>query len=88
MLRDILALLKERKSQSLTELALHFRVSESTIEAMLNILQQKNRVSKIELDCGSCRGACSACAFKNQPAVYTLNESKTNKSNIEKEEKP
>lgn len=85
MLREIKELLKERKSLNLKELAIHFQISESAMEAMLQILLHKNMVKKIELDCGACFGACSSCSFKVQQAVYTLTESKTDNS-INKEE--
>lgn len=56
MLTEILSLLSENGPMSLKELAVHFRVDLSAMEGMLETLEQKKRISRIETKCAKCKG--------------------------------
>jgi predicted transcriptional regulator len=58
MLGEIQKLLKERGAMSVKELALALQIESGALYPMLEMLQLKGRIEKLELPCG---GGCSSC---------------------------
>ena len=56
MLTEILKLLKERGPMSLAELARHFQTEVSTMEGMVETLERKGRIKRLETKCSRCKG--------------------------------
>jgi len=56
MLTEILNLLKERGPMSLAEIARHFRSEVTAIKGMLEILESKGRVTRLDTKCSNCKG--------------------------------
>lgn len=56
MLTEIIKLLKERGPMSLAELARHFQIEVSTMEGMLETLERKGRIQRLETKCSRCKG--------------------------------
>jgi DNA-binding MarR family transcriptional regulator len=56
MLTEIIKLLKERGPMSLAELARHFQIEVSTMEGMLEALERKGRIQRLETKCSRCKG--------------------------------
>ena len=56
MLSEILNLLKERGPTSLKELALHFQCDIPAMEGMLETLERKGRIQRLETKCSNCKG--------------------------------
>jgi len=56
MLTEILNLLKERGPRSLAELARHFQTEVSTMEGMVETLERKGRIQRLETKCSRCKG--------------------------------
>ncbi len=56
MLSQISKLLAERGPMSLKEIALHFQMETSAIEGMLNLLERKGRIERLDTKCSSCKG--------------------------------
>jgi len=56
MLTEILKLLKERGPMSLAELARHFQIEVSTMEGMVETLERKGRIQRLETKCSRCKG--------------------------------
>jgi DNA-binding MarR family transcriptional regulator len=56
MLTEIIKLLKERGPMSLAELARHFQTEVSTMEGMLETLERKGRIQRLETKCSRCKG--------------------------------
>lgn len=56
MLSEILRLLESRGAMSLRELAIHFRVEPSALEGMLELLERKGRVERLDSRCRGCKG--------------------------------
>ncbi len=59
MLGSIVKLLSERGALSVQEIALALKVDSSALHPMLNMLERKGKIEKIEI---SCKGGCSGCA--------------------------
>ena len=72
MLRGMKVLFRERKSMNIEEIANHFKLSQSALDGMLQILIQKKFIELVSFDCGSCSSGCGSCAFANQKDVYKL----------------
>ena len=56
MLTEILKLLKERGPMSLAELTNHFRTDLPAMQGMLEILERKDRIRRLETKCSRCKG--------------------------------
>jgi len=56
MLTEIIKLLKERGPMSLAELARHFQTDVPAMEGMLEILERKGRIQRMETKCSRCKG--------------------------------
>ncbi len=56
LLKEIQNLLKERGAMSLKEIALHFQMEPSAVEGMLETLERKGRVSRLDTQCAACKG--------------------------------
>lgn len=56
MLTEIIKLLKERGPMSLAELARHFQMETPAMEGMLEILERKGRIQRLESKCSRCKG--------------------------------
>ena len=56
MLTEILNLLKERGPMSLKELALHFQTEIPAMEGMLETLERKERITRLDTKCSKCKG--------------------------------
>ena len=72
MLRDIKNLFKNRVTLDISEVANSIKVSESAIDGMLKLLEKKNFIKKINLECNSCSSSCSNCPFSSQKDIYKL----------------
>ncbi len=68
MLTEIIKLLKERGPMSLAELARHFQTDVPAMEGMLETLERKGRISRLDTKCSRCKG----CALVNpsDAAIY------------------
>lgn len=58
MFNEIAKLLGERGSMSIKELGLALQIEPSALHPMLDLLEQKGRIQKLDLPCG---GGCSSC---------------------------
>jgi DeoR/GlpR family transcriptional regulator of sugar metabolism len=69
MLSQIIEWLRERRSATIAELALHFDMDATAMEGMLRTLEQKGRVEKI---CGGKCAGCKGCALVNpmEASIY------------------
>lgn len=56
MLSEILNLLKERGAMSLAELTLALGSETAAVEGMLETLQSKGRVTRLDTKCSNCKG--------------------------------
>ncbi len=56
MLTEIIKLLKERGPMSPTELARHFQTDVSAMEGILQTLERKRRIQRLETKCSRCKG--------------------------------
>lgn len=56
MLTEILNLLKERGAMSLKEVALHFQCEIPAMEGMLETLERKGRIQRLNTKCSNCKG--------------------------------
>lgn len=63
MLSEITKLLKNNGPMSLSDLARHFQMDVPAMEGMLQTLERKGRVSRLDTKCSTCKG----CALV-QPA--------------------
>ena len=70
MLRDIRELLNERGPMDIRDLAIHFETDVSAIAGMLEFLESRGEVKRMELSCGSggC-GGCTGCGSKQKERV-------------------
>jgi predicted transcriptional regulator len=60
MLSSIVKLLKERGALSVQEISLAVGIDSSALHPMLEMLEQKGRILKVELPCKTgCAGGCS-----------------------------
>ena len=78
MLTEILKLLKERGPMSLAELARHFQTEVPAMEGMLETLERKGRIQRMDTKCSRCKGCAEvkpedAAIFKwmEPPAGYS-----------------
>lgn len=56
MLQPILAWLQENGPASLSGLATHFKTDLSAMESMLELLERKGRIQRLETRCSRCKG--------------------------------
>jgi predicted transcriptional regulator len=72
MLTEIIKLLKERGPMSLAELARHFQTEVPAMAGMLETLERKGRIRRLETKCSCCQG----CAMVNpaDAAVFQCGE--------------
>lgn len=56
MLSEITKLLKQNGSMSLADLARHFQMDVPAMEGMLQTLERKGRVSRLDTKCATCKG--------------------------------
>ena len=56
MLTEIMNLLKERGPMSLAEIARHFQSDISAVEGMLELLERKGRITRLNTKCSNCKG--------------------------------
>jgi len=56
MLTEIIKLLKERGPMSLAELARHFQTETPAMLGMLETLERKGRIQRLETKCSRCKG--------------------------------
>ena len=60
MLSSVIQLLQERGALSVQELALALDVDASALHPMLELLERKGKILRIELPCGTgCAGGCT-----------------------------
>ncbi len=59
ILREITEVLEACGRMSLAELARHFKSEISAMEGMLNTLERKGRIRRIEIECAKCKGCVS-----------------------------
>ncbi len=60
MLSGILSLLNERGALSVQEISLALDIESSALRPMLDLLENKGRITKIELPCKTaCAGGCT-----------------------------
>jgi len=72
MLLQILQLFEERKTISLRDLSLHYKIDSSAIQAILDELVKKGKISRNHLECESCCTGCGYCSYANVKDVYKL----------------
>ena len=72
MLREIKEFFRERKMLNIEEIAIHFKISESALVGMLDILVQKRFIKLMNFDCSSCSSSCASCVFSEHKDVYIL----------------
>ena len=70
MLTEIIKLLKDRGPMSLAELARHFQVEVPAMEGMLETLERKGRIQRLETKCSRCKGC--ALVKPEDAAVFQL----------------
>lgn len=72
MLRDIRELLTERGPMELRDLAIHFETDASAMTGMMEFLESRGQVKRMEVDCGSggC-GGCTGCGSKKEERTTT-----------------
>ena len=73
MLSEVKALLKERESMSLRELAIHFSMKSDALKPMLQLLVEKKQVRAEEIGCGAGCAGCS-CMRPADALQYELNQ--------------
>jgi len=56
MLTEILKLLAERGPMSLAEISRHFKSEVSAMQGMLEMLEAKGRVKRLDTKCSNCKG--------------------------------
>jgi len=56
MLSEIIKLLAERGPMSQAEIARHFTSEVSAMEGMLNMLETKGRIERLDTKCSNCTG--------------------------------
>jgi len=56
MLSEIIKRLVERGPMSLAELARHFKSDISAMEGMLEMLEAKGRIERLDTKCSKCKG--------------------------------
>ena len=56
MLTEILNVLKERGSMSLAEISRHFNSEVSAMQGMLEMLEAKGRIERLDTKCANCKG--------------------------------
>jgi len=56
MLTEILKFLKDCGPMSLADLARHFQTDISVMQGMLEILERKERIQRLETKCSRCKG--------------------------------
>ena len=56
MLTEIIKLLKERGPMSLADLSRHFQTDVPVMKGMLEILERKQRIQRLETKCSRCKG--------------------------------
>jgi len=59
MLRGITEVLEKRGPMSLADLSLHLKTEVSALEPMLETLERKGRIRRIETKCSKCKGCVS-----------------------------
>jgi len=79
MLTEILNVLKERGPMSLAELARHFKSEISAMQGMLETLEAKGRIERLDTKCAKCKGCVEvkpedAAIFRTSEAT-TLHDS-------------
>jgi hypothetical protein len=76
MLRDIRELLTERGPMELRDLAIHFETDASAMTGMMEFLESRGQVKRMEVDCGSggC-GGCTGCGSKKEERTTSPSES-------------
>ena len=56
MLTEILKLLAERGPMSLAEISRHFNSEVSAMQGMLEMLEAKGRIERLDTKCSNCKG--------------------------------
>ena len=72
MLSSIVNLLNERGALSIQEIALALDIESSALRPMLEMLERKGKIIRVELPCGTgCAGGCTEADSMNfyKPAV-------------------
>ncbi|MFA7369504.1 MAG: FeoC-like transcriptional regulator [Kiritimatiellales bacterium] len=70
MLTEIIKLLKDRGPMSLAELARHFQTETAAMLGMLETLERKGRIQRLETRCSRCKGC--AQVKPEDAAVFQL----------------
>lgn len=70
MLSEILKLLDERGAMSLTEMSIHFQTDLSAMEGMLDMLEHKGRIERLQAKCSGCSG-CAEIEYKRITGLET-----------------
>lgn len=61
MLTAILQMLREHGPQSAGRLAVHFQTDLAAMDGMLETLERKGRVQRLEARCSRCKGCAGGC---------------------------
>lgn len=56
MLTEIINLLKNRGPMSLAEIARHFQSEITAMQGMLDVLESKGRIQRLNTKCSNCKG--------------------------------
>ncbi len=56
MLSEIIKLLQTNGPMSLKELSIHFQAELSAMEGMLDMLESKGRIQRLDTKCSKCKG--------------------------------
>ena len=72
MLREIKELFQERKTISLNDLAIHFKIQESAMDGILEKLVKKDFIEHLNTECFACSSSCSSCSFASEKILYKI----------------
>lgn len=70
MLSEIIKILEERGSMTLSDLATHFQMDVSAMEGMLETLKAKGKVELIDSKCATCKGC--AMIQREDALIYKI----------------
>ncbi|MCD4817564.1 MAG: FeoC-like transcriptional regulator [Candidatus Cloacimonetes bacterium] len=77
MLREIKKLFQERRTISLSDLAIYFKIQESALDGILEKLVKKKFIEHINTECFACSSSCSSCSFASKEILYRIVKSGT-----------
>ena len=74
MIPELLAILKERKRVSLTELSILSKQREEVVEQIMEQLSRKEVVNKETIVCHGCMKDCSTCIKRGDLIYYEISQ--------------